>query len=147
MVRLDPLFDGQLEFEGGAHLSMTPPHADNVGYAFGHGTVRGARLTGKVRWTNTPRRREDGVWLPHFNGLIETHDEAKVLFDFFGYNVSRTAPHEYTQRQVFAAITFQTNDDRYRWLNLVFGLLEAEVAKTKGEPERWRISVHECARD
>ena len=155
-VRLDHLFDGELRFNeyppnalggDGFHVPTYGPDADWVGYVDGGGTIEGDKVRGTLRWTNHPRRRADGVWLPDFQGVIQTDDAADILFSFSGYNYSLTERFEYTHRAVVAAITFQTGSDHYRWLNDVFGVLEAEAGEddaTGDGIELWRIRVYAC---
>jgi Protein of unknown function (DUF3237) len=148
-VRLEHLFDGELRFneEAGVHVPTYGADSDWIGYVDGGGTIEGERLRGTLRWTNHPRRREDGIWLPDFQGVINTHDGAQILFSFTGYNYSLTERFEYTHRAVLAAITFRTSNDAYRWLNDVFGVLEAEAGEAdegRRDIELWRIRVYAC---
>jgi hypothetical protein len=81
--------------------------------------VTGKRLQGKVRLTNHPRRRSDGVMLPDAHGVIRTADGAIVLFTLHG----RTVFVKERGRQLLAAI-FESSDNRYTWLNNTFCVLE-----------------------
>jgi hypothetical protein len=60
------LFEGLLRFDESSEVGF-PAHGDDSdwsGYVVGDGELTGPRLTGSVRWTNHPRRRADGTWLP-----------------------------------------------------------------------------------
>lgn len=143
-MQLVHLFDGELEFaeHTGVHVPTYGEDSDWIGYVNGTGTVNGARLQGTVRWTNHPRRREDGMWLPAFEGVIDVAPDAQVLFAFRGYNYSLTEPFDYTRRAIVGAITFRTASAEHRWLNDVFGVFEGVAVAD--EDERWRIRVFEC---
>src|SRR3982751_5084451 len=99
-MELAPLFEGVLRFDESTEVAF-PAYGD-VGdwsaYVQGEGGIVGDRLAGKLRWTNSPRRRADGAWLPHFDGVIDTHDSADVLFSFSGINWGVNDPFEYERR-------------------------------------------------
>src|SRR5215470_19219666 len=82
------LFEGELRFDETTEVAFRTYGADGdwVCYVTGDGHVTGERLSGSVRWTNHPRRRADGTWLPDFHGVISTNDDAQILFSFSGYN-------------------------------------------------------------
>jgi hypothetical protein len=71
------------------------------------------RVTGRFRGANHPRRRGDGTFLPDFQGVITTDDGATIYFDYRGYG--RAYPPG--RRQIVAAATHLSADERYRWLN------------------------------
>ncbi len=139
---LQPLFDASLRFgpPEDTHVPASGGDRDWVGYAVGDGFVVGPRLWGTVGWTNMPRRRADGTWLPHLRGFIRTEAGAPVLFDFCGVNVSLTSPFEYTHRTLEGTMTFRVGDPRYRWLNQVWSLVEGEVRQ--GKTELWTLRAH-----
>jgi hypothetical protein len=89
---------------------------------------------------------------PDFHGVISTEDGADILFSFHGYNfgVRESAqPHPlqpYEQRAALAALTVAAGDDRYRWVNQVFAVLEADV-RPFANPEHWRIRAFECVNE
>jgi hypothetical protein len=96
-MKLIPLSEGELRFDETTEVGF-PTHGEDgdwSAYVEGDGAVSGARLTGWLRWTNHPRRRADGTWLPSFEGVIRTDDEAEILFAFGGYNTGVTDPFEY----------------------------------------------------
>src|ERR1051325_7749344 len=89
-MKLALLFEGELCFEQASDVGF-PTHGEDgdwLAYVEGDGAVSGARLAGELRWTNHPRRRADGTWLPSFEGVIKTNDSAEILFSFSGYNRS-----------------------------------------------------------
>jgi hypothetical protein len=147
-MELAPLFEGVLHFDDSTEVAF-PAYGDDgdwSAYVQGDGEVVGDRLAGKLRWTNHPRRRADGTWLPRFDGVIATEDNADVLFSFSGINWSVDDPFEYEHRRVVAALTFATSNDRYRWVNTVLSILEADV-RVSADRERWRIRAFECRND
>jgi hypothetical protein len=143
-VELRHLFDGEFRFaeETGVHISTYGLDSDWIGYVNGTGTVTGPRLRGTVRWSNHPHRREDGMWLPAIDGVIELAPHADVLFSFRGYNYSLTERFEYTRRAVLGGITFRTASAEHVWLNDVYGVLEGVASAAPNE--HWRIRVFEC---
>ena len=91
-MKLIPLFDGELRFDETTEVAF-PSHGqdgDWLGYVEGDGAVSGERLAGELRWTNHPRRRADGTWLPRFEGAIKTDDSAEILFAIQGAAVNNS---------------------------------------------------------
>ena len=75
--------------------------------------------------------------------MITTDDGANLLFSFSGYNLGVSEPFEYNHRTVVAALTLTTADERYRWANTVFAVLEADV-RPSADPELRRVRAFEC---
>src|SRR5690242_19427956 len=101
-----PLFEGDLEFDETTEVGFAT-HADDgdwSAYVRGGGHVVGERVSGDLQWTNHPRRRADGTWLPDVQGVITTGDGAAILFSFVGYNRGVTDPFEYEHRAGLAAL-------------------------------------------
>jgi len=140
-VRLEPLFEGVLQYEGEGVWVF--PYGGEEGAGFGTGTGRIAgRLQGSVRWANHPRRREDGVWLPNLHAAIRTEDDADVLMTMRGQSVRRKG--EPVRRAVTCAATFKTEDDRYSWLNVTFAVLEGEISE---ETATIDVRAFECVHE
>jgi Protein of unknown function (DUF3237) len=123
-MKLEPLGELKLVYTNstfGEQFVMVQPYGTQEGTAFGdlEGSVTGERLRGKVRLTNHPHRRSDGVMLPNAHGVIRTDDGAIVLFTLQG----RTVFVEERGRQLLAAV-FESEDERYKWLNNTFCVLE-----------------------
>lgn len=106
-MRLEPLY--RVTFSYPEHYLVRGP--DVVGYFFGEGRCEGS-VTGRFRGMNHPRLRSDNVFLPDFQGVIETDDGACLGFDIRG--VAR--PRDYG-REVVATISHRTGDSRYARLN------------------------------
>jgi hypothetical protein len=124
-MRLEPLFEGTLRYEGEGVWVFPYRGEEGAGFGTGSGEIVGERLRGSVRWANHPRRREDGVWLPDLHGVIHTIDGADVLVTMKGQSVQRTG--EPVRRAVTCAVTFKTDHERYMWLNVVFAVLEGQI--------------------
>jgi hypothetical protein len=144
-MKLIPLFEGELRFDETTEVGF-PTYGDDgdwLAYVVGDGAIAGDRLAGELRWTNHPRRRADGTWLPSFAGVIKTKDQAEILFSFNGYNQGVTDPFEYEQRSALAALTLASASPAYRWVNHVFAVVEADV-RPSADPERWQLRAYEC---
>jgi hypothetical protein len=106
-VRLEPLY--RIVFSYPEHYYVDGP--DFRGFFFAEGRCDGV-LTGRLRGMNHPRLRPDDVYLPDFQGVIETDDGAAVAFDVRGFG----RPRDYG-REVIGTITHTTAHDRYSRLN------------------------------
>jgi hypothetical protein len=106
-MRLEPLY--RLEFRYAEHYKVDGP--DVGGIYLAEGRCEGA-LAGRFRGLNHPRLRPDDVYLPDFQGVIETEDGARIAFDLRGYG----RPREYG-REAAGAVFHSTGDERYERLN------------------------------
>jgi hypothetical protein len=79
-------------------------------------------LTGRFRGLNHPRLRPDNVYLPNFQGVIETDDGAKIAFDYRGYG----RPRDYG-REVVGTAFHSTGDERYARLNDAVAVIGGEA--------------------
>ena len=144
-MKIVPLFEGELVFDETTEIGF-PSHGDDgdwYAYVQGHGSVWGERLQGDLRWTNHPRRRADGTWLPNYQGAITTADGAQLLFSLRGYNRGIGDPYGYDQRTALCSLKLAASAERYRWVNDVFAVVEADV-RPSADPEHWRIRAFEC---
>ena len=109
MAKLDPLYVAHFRYpeEWGADLG-----GESRFFFIAEGEAAG-RVSGRLRGANHPRRRQDGTFEPDFQGVIETHDGATILFDWWGYG--RAYPPG--RRQIVLAATHVSDDERYTWLN------------------------------
>jgi hypothetical protein len=114
--------------------------ADGQLYGTMDGRLVGDRLSGELHLTNLAPRRADNVNLPTLRGMLVTGDGARVWVELDGIATLR----ESDQARVFLT-TFRcrTGDDRYAWLNSVFGLLEG-ILDSVGVGGRARGRVFEC---
>jgi hypothetical protein len=116
-VRLAPLYS--VEFSYPEHYDVSGPDVGGVFLA--EGRCEGA-LSGRFRGLNHPRLRPDDVYLPNFQGVIETDDGAKIAFDYRGYGRSR----DYG-REVVGTALHSTGDERYTRLNDAVAVLAGEA--------------------
>jgi hypothetical protein len=118
-----------LEFESGGHL-----------YGTMVGSVVGDRLSGALKLTNLAPRRADNVNLPTLRGLLTTEDGVAVWVELDGIATLRANDNA---RVFVTTMRFRTGDERYRWLNTVFGVLEG-VLDSVGVGGVARGEVFEC---
>jgi hypothetical protein len=106
-VRLEPLY--RIRFDYADHAYVRSP--EFLGAFFADGRCEGA-LTGRFRGLNHPRVAADDVYLPSFQGVIETDDGGAIGFDLHGFG----RPRDYG-REVVGTIVHATADERYARLN------------------------------
>ena len=128
-MRLEPIcemeftYRGNSVYEGPFHYVVPYGTQEASLYAEGDAIFRGGRLNGSGRFINHARRRSDGVNLPSVHGIIRTDDGAFILFVMEG----RTPPVEAGKRRLVSAVFFESDDERYKWLNSAVCVLEAEL--------------------
>ncbi len=112
------------------------------GQIFGRmeGTVTGERLSGTIQLTNLAPMRSDNVNMPTLRGLLTTGDGAAIYVTLDG--IANLRPSD-NARVFTTSLTFRTGDERYRWLNTVFGVLEG-VLDTVGVGGVARGAAYEC---
>lgn len=81
------------------------------------------RLSARYRAANFPRRRVDGALEPEFRGVLETDDDAVILFHWEGL---ASAPDS-GMRRLLGVAQHTSDDGRYRWLNDRVCAVEGEV--------------------
>jgi hypothetical protein len=115
--RREPLYDGPFQY--------VVPYGSQEASLYGEGDAvfRGERLSGTARFVNHARRRSDGVNLPSVHGIIRTDDGAFVLFVLEG----RTPPPQDGKRRLLCTVFFESEDERYHWLNSAVCVLEGEL--------------------
>jgi hypothetical protein len=130
-----------------ARFEMTYTALESIDYGGGgqlygtmEGTLSGERLRGTLRLTNLAPRRDDGANLPTLRGVLTTHDGADVWVELDGIATLR---EEDGARVFMTTFRFRTGDDRYAWLNVVFGVLEG-VLDSVGVGGVARGVLHEC---
>ncbi len=116
-MRLEPLY--HVEFSYPEHYDVDGP--DVGGIFLAEGRCEGT-LTGRFRGLNHPRLRPDDVYLPNFQGVIETEDGAKIAFDIRGYGRAR----DYG-REIVGTAFHSTGDERYARLNDAVAVLSGEA--------------------
>jgi hypothetical protein len=107
-VRLEPLY--RVAFSYPEHYDISGPEVRGVYFA--EGRCDGG-IDGRFRGMNHPRlRAEDDVYLPNFQGVIETDDGGRIAFDYRGYGRAR----DYG-REVLGTAFHSTRAERYVRLN------------------------------
>jgi hypothetical protein len=121
-------------------LAMIRPYGGEEGSAYGEGDgfVTGEKLNGRARWVNHPHRRSDGVMLPDVHGIIRTDDGAMVHFGLQG----RTVPGPRERGAQLLTVIFESEDERYRWLNNSLCVLEGVI-----DPGGMKANVWACIND
>ena len=127
-MRLELLCEMELAYRHedlvGGQVVLLRPYSSEEGLAYGEGdgTVKGSRISGKLRWVNHPRRRSDGVFLPDTHGIIRTEDDAVVIFSLRGRTVFRG-----DKGNQLLTVEFEAEDERYTWLNTTLCVLEGVI--------------------
>ncbi len=133
-MRLEHLFDLDLRYEGEYVVVRPYGGLDGVGYASGAGRATGPRVEGSVRFSNNPRVRGDGVLLADLAGAITTDDGARIVFSLMGLGRRDDNRRSFS---VALAMTLESDDDRYVWVNEALCIAEARVVG-----RRVRMQVH-----
>jgi hypothetical protein len=136
-MRLEEVFRLDLRYDG--EYTVVRPYGDagGLGYAAGAGRAEGSTLSGTVRFSNNPRVRGDGRLLPDLSGSIEADGDARIVFSMQGLGVQRGRDY----LALMGAI-FESDDERYSWLNESFCLAEATV-----RGRRVDMRVYRCIAD
>ena len=108
-MRLEPLYRARFTTPERWSVELSGPHGTEAqSLLFAAGRCEG-RLSASLRATNFPRRRADGTLTPDFRGVLETDDDATILFAWQGYG--RTASDG--TRQLIGTMTHLSDDERY----------------------------------
>lgn len=91
----------------------------------GDGAVTG-QINGKMYW-DLYEDMDGDVCLTNFAGRIETEDEAIIHFDARGHGkvVNPEKPDDWV---MVYGVKFNTEDERYDWLNATLGVWEGEFS-------------------
>ena len=73
-------------------------------------------------------------------GILRTNEDAFVLFTFAG----RTLPERDGKRRQLLALLFETDEERYSWLNDAVCVLEGIISPVTGEMQ---ARIYECIAD
>ena len=123
-MRFEHLFDLDLRYEGEYVVVRPYGGLDGVGYASGAGRATGPRIEGDVRFSNNPRARGDGMLLADLAGAIVTDDGARIVFSLSGLGRKDDNGRSFS---VALAMTLESGDEGYAWVNEAFCVAEATV--------------------
>src|SRR5262245_20768834 len=116
---------------------------EGAGYGWGEGTIAGELLRETLRWSNAPRRREDGVWTPNLRGVLRTDDGAEILVSMHGQSVQEQTDTG-VGRAILARVELLSEHDSYRWLNTSFVVGEGAIDE---ETEEWWLETYVCVNE
>lgn len=135
---LEHLFDAELQHRQGMKPLVGPADAAGELVGSGDGTIRGPALVGTLRWT---LYESPGRLLCSMNPLvlIETDDGGQIRLEARGY-ARRPSEHHQTWA-VAATLRFESDDERYRWLNERLGVWEGEF-DAASHHAHYRAYVH-----
>lgn len=125
-MRITPLCD--LNLTPSSQPLLAQPYGGEEGTVFlaGDGVVEGERLRGVATWFNFAHRRSDRAMRPDIRGAITTHDGATILFEMLGH-VRWVVGADGPLGEQLMRVTFETADERYRWLNDAFCVFEGII--------------------
>jgi hypothetical protein len=140
-MRLESVCDMELTYrdielgDWTGNFALIRPYGGDEGSAYGEGdgSVDGEKLKGRARWVNHPHRRSDGEMLPDAHGIIRTEDGAIVLFALQG----RTVFGQSDRGAQLLMATFESEDERYRWLNNTLCVLEGVIESGSMKAKVW----------
>ena len=139
---LEHLFDAELQYQQDIDPVVTSEGREGELIGNGDGSVNGARLAGRLRWSmfvadcvfrlDGSATDSNGDHLCSANPalVLETEDGATIWIDAKGYGLRResAAPNW----PLTASLRFQTDDPRYRWLENAFGIWEGVFDEDAG---------------
>jgi hypothetical protein len=137
-MRLEHVFDLDLRYEGEYVVVRPYGGQDGVGYAAGSGRATGPQVEGDVRFSNNPRVRGDGVLLADLAGAIATDDGARIVFSLMGLGRRNLDGRTF---DVALAMTLESDDERYAWVNHALCVAEATVVGRRVKMEVHRLFV------
>ena len=132
-----PLCDLELRY---TQFTQIDYGADGQFFGTMEGTLSGEQVRGSLQLTNLAPRRSDNVNLPTLRGLLTTDDGAIIYVTMDGIATLRPADNA---RVFTTSLLFRTGDERYRWLNTVFAVLEG-VLDTVGVGGTARGRAYHC---
>lgn len=129
------LFDAEVQATGKTVLSPRgPQEGDRVGG--GEGRALGPRIKGTIRFALFENSTKHACTM-QMPGEIVTDDGATIWFEAQGHSIvpDQTAPSRW---KLGGAFRFQTDDERYRWLNGVLALWDGDFNMDTGKA-RYRL--------
>ncbi len=122
--RLEHLFDAELQYR--PEMAAVVSSEGRIGKLIGSGdgTLEGQRIQGTLRWTLF-EKQGDNLCETNLAGVIKTNDGAQIQFDAKGYALRADKNHP-NKWSLASALHFDTDDERYQWLNTALAVYEGE---------------------
>lgn len=114
-IERQTIFEVELHYLEGKSKVLSRPGRVGSYLGSGEGSIASQTLAGRVHW-DLFEKVEETLCESNLRGLIETDDGARIEFDTLGFFRPPREPGSHTWVNA-AAVTFHTDDDRYRWLN------------------------------
>ena len=120
-MRLEPLYRISFTYPAGWEVGLEGGWQQH--FYLAEGSCDG-RIRGRFRGANFPLRRTvGGPFRPDLRGVIETDDDAVVMFECHGYGRAQPVG----RRQIVGSILHVSDHPGYRWLNDVVCVCAGEV--------------------
>jgi hypothetical protein len=142
-MKVDRLCVMELTYTRDFHLVRPYGNESGLGWGVGDGTVSGEQLAGSIQWSNHPRRRGDGMMLPNVRGVIATDDGAEVFVGLTGRTLFVERDGSTVGSQLLMTL-FESEDDRYAWLNTLVCMTEGVIDPEAGTSH---FEVYVCTND
>lgn len=128
--RLEHLFDAELQYR--PEMAAVVSSEGRIGKLIGSGdgTLEGQRLHGTLRWTLFEKQGND-LCETNLTGAIATNDGAQIRFDAKGYALRADKDHP-NKWSLASALHFDTENERYQWLNTALAVYEGEFDMNTG---------------
>lgn len=141
-MRLDPLYRAHFSAPQSWSVELTGPGGtEGQNFLLTEGRCEG-RIAASWRGANYPRRRVDGTLTPDFRGVLETDDNATILFAWNGYG----SADQGGRGRLVGGMTHTTDDERYLWLNNAFCVVAGHVnRRLEDESVEVELDVFELA--
>lgn len=144
--KIQHLFDAQLQYQEGLEALVPADEREGVLIGSGDGTVSGPRFAGTIRWSmysedcayllvKAGLEPPPGSHLCTVNpaGVIETYHGAEIWFDAKGFGLRGYDPSSPHIWQLTMGLRFETQDDRYLWLNTTLAMWQGRFDERAGQ--------------
>src|SRR5437870_9224776 len=93
----------------------------------GNGFVEGSDIKGTIRWSNYENTVREGFCKLQIPGTIRTNEGEEILFEARGIAIipDKSQSSKWSATGVFH---FDTNCEKYKWLNSVLAVYEGEFS-------------------
>jgi hypothetical protein len=137
------LFAAELRYTDETTPVVPPEGREGVLIGNGIGRVDGTLLSGDLRWSFYAAdcaylairagftNPVDELCRTHPGGEIHTDDGAVIRWDAKGYGLRGADPARPQRWRMASALVFDTDDDRYAWLNRAIAVWQGEFDETR----------------